>query len=565
MSYFGFTITATHDATPRVLSPENNGLTFNDEGAEDRLYLRRVLGQPLVLAGPDFDWLYAIETGADRCDEITVTYARGTYTWSGTFSMSGVEFDLDRCTAQVTITPDDPLECFLNLVYDDEVNIIEVAGVNVKLYEGNLEYSTNNFTGVIEVSSFPPPVDDPTDPNWTFVSVDAAWVGIGYNGTATWVRQTISTNCVSGSPSPPATPGWTLRDDDCAGSGTSIYSKPVFVVFDSTIKPVEDAFNWRVAFIVPGAAVSAQTLSNGRLLNTIIENLLDGSCPATVKSDFLGINPPGDAPTNAAYDAAPLYQNLIIFQASDVTRPNASQDATIGRTTLKKLLEILRVGLRLFWWFDPNGDFRIEHESYRVTTNGIDLTTYDADFPARKYARIQTEAPRFQRFSWQGKTNDADFDGVDIIYPIACGRGVEQNSADVITDITTAMVNSSLVSESGFVLVAAKKTGSNYYCITDEGPITGIEKLNVYLSWAYLHENLHTFERPFTTGTVNNAPVTFDSVRPARKQPLTVAVCPEDYLSADFNLKARTLFGWGWVEGLSYDFVTQKLTITVLH
>lgn len=565
MAFFGFTLLLEQGALSRTITDlELTEFQSVDEAKNGAAYLRREFVTPITFAGADFDWLYAIETDTDRCDEITATLThRDGFTWSGVLRLSETDWLVDDCRVTLRLYNDDKYECMEKLVLDDEFNLLERESIPVTFYEGEIEYDTNPFTGVTDTSTYPPPLTDPTDPAWTFVSVDAVGVAGEYSGNATWVRQTVTTTCVSGSPEPPGTPntpGWTLRTNDCSGSGTATYTKSLQVIPAPGEVPTETPTAWRVINVVPSGPVSG-----GRALNPLLEDLFDGSCPAPVISDFLGINPEGDAPSNAAYDVAGRFQNILIFQRSDIRLPNAVQDATVGRLKLKTILEGLEASLRLKWFFDASDNFRIEHESFFTRANGFDLTTDGVIISRARYQRIDTDYPRYQRFSWDESYRQQDFEGVDIIYNNACGKDVQQFQAPFSTDIASVIADPSRASDSGFMWVSTVYDGTTYRVITVPGALSGVEILNGHFAWANLHDPLHLFERPFASGNVNGTATTMETVAPTRRQQITAVICPSDWHTIDTNEKVKTTLGWGKVERVTYDYATQTAEFTILH
>lgn len=566
MAFFGFTLLLEQGSLSRTIT-ELEISTFQsvDEAKNGAAYLRREFVTPITFTGADFDWLYSIETDTDRCDEITATLTHEDgFTWSGLLRLSDTDWLVDECRVTLRLYNDDKYECMEKLVLDDEFNLLERESLSVQLYEGTLEPDNNLFEDYgPDTSEYPPPVTDPTDPAWTFLSIEAENIGGYWTGNAAWVRQSITTTCVAGVPEPPGTPnteGWTLRVNDCAGSGTATWTKPVRVIPAPGIPPVLDGETWRVINIVPNTL-----LSGGRALNPLLEDLFDGSCPAPVISDFLGINPEGDAPSNSAYDVAPRFQNILIFQRSDIRLPNAAQDATIGRLKLKTILEGLEAALRLKWFFDESGNFRIEHESFFTRANGFDLTTDGVIISRARYQRIDSDYPRYQGFAWDESYRQQDFEGVDIIYNNACGKDVQQFQAPFSTDIASVIADPSRASDTGFMWVSTVFDGTTYRVITVPGALSGVEILNGHFAWANLHDPIHLYERPFASGNVNGSVTTMETVAPTRRQQVTAVICPSDWHTIDTNEKVKTTLGWGKVERVTYDYATQTAEFTILH
>jgi hypothetical protein len=122
----------------------NGSLLF---GTNDKVY--DSLGLPHNRSD-DFSLLWAVES-IDPCEKLyfTITKSYGTTTdiyWEGSFSTSDGEFDIDRCTFEVTPITEDDFTDILELA-DVEYNILDVAtqvSVTAKLIGGGTEVYPDN-------------------------------------------------------------------------------------------------------------------------------------------------------------------------------------------------------------------------------------------------------------------------------------------------------------------------------------------------------------------------------------------------------------------------------------
>lgn len=567
-----FTITATHNSIPRVLTPLNDSFVFSDEPDERRFSLRRKLDTRLILVQSDFDWLLTIENGANRCLPITVSFVRGSYVWSGKFNMSNLEFDLDACHVEVEVLPNDAEDCLRN-VLDAEINILDAFSYTAFLYEGGIEFSTYiaNDDPIPASANFTPtgilPPDDGGDANWSFLSCGLTSTNGGntWSGTITFVRQTRTTNCVGGNPAAPLLSLWALRANNCGTLGTAIYTKRVPIIPD-ILPLVYNTTTWTKTNTFPGAGLANQSIRGARLILPIIRTAVE-ACGLTFRSNFFDINASGSNPNELPYTTFRFfYQNLAYIQKSDLRFPNALSPATRGVTTVGKMLDEIATLLRVFWFIDTNGDFRLEHESWRSTTNGYNLATNAAwiENPARKYQRLDDDYPRFQRFEFAEDFNDRDFEGLDLIYNNACTYDVESYSSEVVTNIAPILVDRNVTNDSGFAMVALQSIGGNLRIGTTRSRITLTEKLNGLLAWDTLHNSFHRHERPFTPMNLNGSSVSALSIRPRKRQRLTAGICPGDYETINTLQRINTPLGWGRAERLTYDYKTQILEAEIL-
>ena len=563
-----FVITATHLAIPRALTPLNDSFVFSDEPDARRFSLRRKLDTRLILVQADFDWLLAIENGANRCQPITVSFVRGSYVWNGKFNMSNLEFDLDACQVEVEVLPNDAEDCLRN-VLDAEINILDATANNFNLYEGSVEFSTYladdeqiQSNANLEPIGILPPFDS-NDPAWRLISVTLNSTNGGgtWTGSISFVRQTRITNCVGGNPVAPLLPAWGLRVNNCATLGTATYTKAL-PMFQDVTAPVYSSTTWRKTNNYP----SPSSLKGARLILPIIQTAVE-ACGLTFRSNFFNINTSGSSPSNDAYGLyARLYRNLAYVQKSDLRFPNALSPATRGVTTVGKMLDEIATLMRVFWFIDTNGDFRLEHESWRGTTNGYNLTNNAAwiEGPSRKYQRLEDDYPRFQRFEFAEDFNDRDFEGLDLVYNNACSYDVESYSSELVTNIAPILIDRNVTNDSGFAMVALQSIGGNYRIGTIRSRITLTEKLNGLLAWDTLHNSFHRHERPFTPMNLNGSSVSAITVRPRKRQRLTAGICPGDYETLNTLQRINTPLGWGRAERLTYDYKSQVLEAEIL-
>lgn len=265
--------------------------------------------------------------------------------------------------------------------------------------------------------------------------------------------------------------------------------------------------------------------------------------------------------------------NLILFQKSDVKRPNGSGNASVGNTTLEKLVKDLCNMFNLKWDIDDDGNFIMEHVSFFQKGVGLNLVgRFDERLRAgkRKYSYDIDKTPRREIFQFMDdKYTYGDFKGVPIIYSNSCvGKGEKEDKdwivESIITDVSFVLNNpssdSQIVSDDGFVLIACDAN----YNIISEASILGGNTLNNSLSWARLHVDYWRHDRIFNRFSMNNVQTNALSVIPTKKGiKLDVTLCCGEVF--DPENKVLSELGEGIVSEASFDLYKENLSLTLLY
>jgi len=275
---------------------------------------------------------------------------------------------------------------------------------------------------------------------------------------------------------------------------------------------------------------------------------------------------------NDAYTAAASgMQVLGIWQKSDIKRADAAQNATIAETTLKDQLDFLQTAFDVFFTVDGT-EIRIEHISYFDAANGDDLTSLYPDniTKTNRFTFDEQDTYPSEKYEWMDvdPAGDEDFVGRDIVYDCADEEEepLEIKASQFSTDFSSIVGNPEAYEDAGFVLISLVNVSGTYGIKKDLGEISGEYKLNGHLSWANIHANYKTYERPQPTGQINGSAVTFDSVMPKKRQEgIFYAKTVDQFFSWDVGEKVKTNLGWGRIETAQYNSRTCKLTITLLH
>lgn len=265
--------------------------------------------------------------------------------------------------------------------------------------------------------------------------------------------------------------------------------------------------------------------------------------------------------------------NLILFQKSDIKRPNGSGNASISNISLEKLVKDICNLFQLKWDIDEDGDFIIEHVSFFQKGVGLNLVgRFDERLRAgkRKYSYDIDNMPRKEVFQvLDDKYQNGDFKGVPIVYSNSCvGKGEKEDKdwivESILTDVTFVLNNpssdSQIVSDDGFVLIACDAN----YNIISEAPILGGNTLNNSLSWARLHVDYWRHERIFNRFSMNNVQTDALSVIPTKKGvKLDVTLCCGEVF--DPENKVMSELGEGIVSEASFDLHKENLSLTLLY
>lgn len=565
-----FTVSDGVDDT--VVTPINSGLKYRWQLEDGTRFYRKRLTTKLLFRGADYTYFRSVYD-AGECGSLTLlieVYCGGVWReeFTGKLVVGQADWHFDRCEVVFDVQPNDVYDCF-NRAIKKPLNWLSLSGeVVAETLYGTVETIDCEYSG----ADFGNPTTEymflkdcwsggsadtttSTDPDpstaWRPLSQTQEYDEFGspvLHIITTWARETVD------SVSEPPGEGWINI------SGTT-WVRPIS--YETANYPFS-GFNFYATF-------ADDTISNGRYLSDILDNILpELGCDAVteVRSDFFGINPPGDAPSNTAYTYADAYfQNCLIFQKSDIVNADAVNDATMLLLTLSDFLTAIRDSLNVYWALEPigGGDYilRIEHWTYFDAPNGTDLTALDDGIYTKgnNQFKAQIEIPSAEVFDYQESHND-EFMRAKIEYPVACSDGeneldysLTQMSADV-----GGLLNNTEAGLIGFVLVCTEPNGSGAYLINNTGSL-----LNGAMAWGSLHASLWVFGRFSMHGTSTDATITIESTRRFKEQAkISYKYCCEE---TDFD-PAQLLksgLGWGQIKDAEHDTRTDTITVTLAH
>lgn len=569
-----FTIDDGVDLT--TVTPVNSGLKYRWQLEEGTRFYRKKLTTKLLFKKADYTFFKALYD-LGTCNDIVLTievYCGGEWSieYTGRIIISDGDYHLDRCEVTYQILPNDLYECMARAL-KTPLNFLDYGTkMTMQTIFGTVETTTCTYNdvefGLPTLKQFFKSCwfGGTQSINIGFTpEADVAWRPIVHNQdfdtpvadqlqlVTTWARETV--NYPGG---PPPGNGWYNTTGD-TWVRPVLYGKVIQDEFRYT--PV-DQYNFE-------AEVVDVDISNGRLLSEVITAALAalGCEIVDVRSDFLNINPPGTAPSNAAYDWATDYaQTLLIFQKSDIVRASATADAIRLTLTLGDLLKALQDSLNVYWALEPDGaDFvlRIEHWSYFDGNNGTDLTTLDGGkyIVGTNQFSAEGSIPALEKFSYQESFAD-DFLGKQIEYPQACSDSdnvIDYSLSQMCADVGGLLDNTD-AGLTGFVLVSAFEIDTNTYLIDNTN-----DEANGAMAWRVLFPALWAYGRYGPEATTTAGAFTVETVRKRKTQPpIKFKYCCDNGEPNPTEL-IQTGLGWGQVAGMELDTERDTMTVNLLH
>lgn len=507
------------------------------------------------------------ECGCHRVDmRITIECGEGEeLLYTGILFFIDGEWFFDFCSVSIGPRVNDPFECLFKN-WETEKNVLIGPGLEVILNVDSGNYEIVTCTVHYFGELYPGVPDDrrliyedgclaALDGNdWQVQEHMITTVGVGMDHLivqTTWIRETFI------GAGPPPGSGWTQATP-------TLWTRPL--ILQGPI--IEEDFQSGV-YLATWTVVSG-SLDNGRLLSDVLIYLFDSCNEYPLRSDFLGIDPDGSAPANAAYAyAAEWIHDAVMFQMSDVVRPAVFQNATRGFTSLKKLLDCLRMNWRAFLYFDEDNQvYRIEHNSFERHANLINLVIKrpDAIRGYNTYTYDKTKIPQKETFSWSFRTNQDDWDAADIVYEDCNDVG---NVKDYKIDCYHTDFQSLFESDiqdidllKGLMIVSQKDGEIN----RGIGEISGLIKANAGLSWANVVRYLWRWRMPSCAALVNGVERDFLSLIPKiRQRGFQAELCCMDILRINPAIdRVRTGLGNGEIEPFDLDLATGLMNFDLL-
>ena len=325
----------------------------------------------------------------------------------------------------------------------------------------------------------------------------------------------------------------------------------------------------------------------------LLNHISNMNCGVTVKSSFMWRD---NFANGDNYAAAYATNNYITGLGNRLEyiylAANSGIRSTFGGTvcelprpfTFKDFEDLFRNAFNAYWFFDENGDFRIEHIYYfdpafpeSDYTIGTDLNTV-MDRGGRSYAyrrnKYEYETGRMydqEKWTWQhfegteaAVVHGSDFEGVPVFYGAAVGeksnyvpgefKEKELATPSFWADIewawalVAAGTLSSISCPTGFCMLDILPAAVPPRTRCEVGAISGVNTVNAHCSTANLLDNYHQYDRIFKYGDMNSGDVlSFQTAQKHKLQdPIEFPLCCND--TFDPLNRIRTGLGDGEVK-----------------
>ena len=574
-----------------------------DEGKY--FYAKQFQGK-ITFTGVIFQRLRRIERSIYICKEQNLKVYRicpesEILIFDGYFKLTEGEWDEDKCKVELKFEKNTPDKCLkdnrstkINLLAEVNPKItVKTATVGGGVFEYkncHKKVNVNNSTpygGYVWCGT-----GNPDDGNWVAYQHSENMSGtIGtspdpiqntldglWTGNTDWVREIVEVDC-----NEPVPNEWILVEDNCGTTGKKKYAKQATLyncVYNNNYTDNNNYSTEWTCQILGGSSggsggSATATIDNGMHLNSVIKVFVNQFCPnLQVVSDFFQINPQNQSEINYVTGQRTQTNNLILFQKSDVKRPNVSGNAWKAEWTFEKLMETLNILFNTAYSIE-NGVFRLEHISWFSRNSGLDLTQPKYEKWLRgsnKYTYNVGSIPQKEIFEFKESFKVAGIWNSEINYSSTCAIGSNKDNTknytvdDLTTDVELCLNNpssdSSVVEDKGFVLIATRFYNGEYYILTES--TTQGTRLNNTLSFPRLLRRYGLHNRPVNKGTIDGEMTTFLSTKPIKKgDKISVPLCCDNVFNPLDTVK--TGLGNGIVDSAVFDLQSETLELELLY
>lgn len=571
--------------TPSMATPS---VSYDKTKEFQRDYVPKFNAKLTFSTPHDFNLLIKYQNTQNQCSKLPFTIKRdcnGSRVVWGTgylFLLNGT-WDLDRCVVELPISITNK---YFNYDFnkDTEINLFDaVVGNNrrtatytlgtieKKMFTANVgeEMYTTRFFGV-----------DPRTKGWILYRYELLIGNIGSIGYNYYYAREVYIQ-----PSATVMPSdWILVEDNTAINNTKTWARQPMLnnytkLYVNNLPPAANIIVRTKTQLfttdILGDNGFPGKIDNGMSLGEVLPYFINKFCQLTFKSDFFQINPVNISNINYVTGLATLVDDILIFQKSDVKRPNSSDNARNAKFTLGKLIEGLCKMFNLQYRIN-NGVFELEHVSFFSRELGLDLTIpkYSQYIKAkRKYTFKTGLISKYEELKFQ-EANGADFVGVPIEYAGTCvnlDEGEQRKTItaeEITTDVAFCISNfdadNNSVSDDGIVLIACYVDGTKHIMRQEKPIIDTVAQPNNTLAVAQLEDKYWKHERLLKEAIMNNNVVAFSSAIPIKKGvKISIPVCCDETVSLGNFF--RTELGDGIVESASMNMIQNMLDLELLY
>lgn len=593
----------TLDVAP--LGEGDFSIQYEREDEGKYFYAKQFQGK-ITFTGVIFQRLRRIERSIYICKEQNLKVYRicpesEILIFDGYFKLTEGEWDEDKCKVELKFEKNTPDKCLkdnrstkINLLAEVNPKItVKTATVGGGVFEYKHCHDTvhvNNSTlygGYVWCGT-----GNPDDGNWVAYQHSENMSGtIGtspepyqntldglWTGDTDWVREIVEVDC-----NEPVPNEWILIENNCGTTGKKKYAKQATLyncVYNNNYIDQNNYSNDWTCQILGGSSggsggSATATIDNGMHLNSVVQVFVNQFCPnVQVVSDFFQINPTNPSDINYVTGQRTQTDNLILFQKSDVKRPNVSGNAWKAEWTFEKLMETLTILFNTAYSIE-NGVFRLEHISWFSRNAGLDLTQPQYEKWLRgsnKYTYDVGSIPQKEIFEFKESFKVTGIWNSEINYSSTCAIGSNKDNTknytvdDLTTDVELCLNNpssdSSVVEDKGFVLIATRLYNGEYYILTES--TTQGTRLNNTLSFPRLLRRYGLHNRPVNKGTIDGEMTTFLSTKPIKKgDKISVPLCCDSVFNPLDTVK--TGLGNGIVDSAVFDLQSETLELELLY
>lgn len=327
-----------------------------------------------------------------------------------------------------------------------------------------------------------------------------------------------------------------------SGSFTYVAYEPVS---KSDGYPLESVINdfLGVTFLNTGLTAQSTILWNDALPSVKPPNI----------DTYITANPTNDY----VLESAAIWNYIMLAKSDAITGDSADR----YEITFKDLMDILKIKMRIYWYIDSGGYFRLEHEKYftdfATQLDITSLTTYKPEVDKKVYNYVKSDIYSQVVYSESNEGNE------DWLVPImeydlikTTSNRLELTPPKLSTDVKWMIDNSSSADSSGYLLLQCiVQTGETPLVDVNESVLTDdVYYPNLYLSWAWLIKNYYSYFGDADEATIHvTDTLSLDSVKRFKKQPGV-----KFYYDGILNwLRPCTLAGGtGWIEKMELDLDT---------